>query len=109
MNKIAQIREMLAFLPEKDIKLANNLLDARHFVELKELVDSDVYKLDKKKLNLMSKLGTELETPEIVQEYYEVEEKFNKLRELQSEVNFQASAFESDLSDEEFFEPNDYD
>lgn len=104
MDKIAQIREMLNVLPEKDIKIANKLLDKRQFVELRELVDSDVYKCAKKKFQLELSSGEEPSS-----EYMEVETYYKSLKDLQDEVTEQAKAFESDLDDEEFFSPEDYD
>ena len=111
MTKIEQIREMInASLPEKDKKIAINLLDKRKFVELKELVDSDVFKEAQSKIKLFPLLdddGNLLEEPS--PEYAEAEERYNKLKDLQDEVNLQAQAFESDLDDEEYFIPEDYD
>ena len=111
MTKIEQIQEMInASLPEKDKKIAINLLDKRKFVELKELVDSDVFKEAQKKIKLFPLSdddGNLLEEPS--PEYAEAEERYNKLKDLQDEVNLQAQAFESDLDDEEYFIPEDYD
>lgn len=110
MSKINQIREMLNILPEKDIKIANKLLDKRQFVELKELVDSDVFKIGQTKIKLMPPAdsdGNLLEAP--TQEYADAEVKYNQLKELQAEIDVQAAAFESDLNDEEFYSPEDYD
>ena len=43
------------------------------------------------------------------QEYADAEVKYNQLKELQAEIDVQAAAFESDLDDEEFYSPEDYD
>lgn len=110
MEKIIQIRGMLEFLPtKKDQKIANDLLDKRKFVELKELVDSDVRKLSNRKLQLIPKIdddGNLLEEPS--KEYTEAEERYNKLKELQAEVDIQAAAFE-DPDEESYYIPEDYD
>lgn len=83
---------MLAFLPEKDIELANKFLDKRDFVRLKELVDSDVIKLGRKVADQTSKFVTEHGE----EGYYmatELDEQFNVLKNLQMEVDIQAAAF----------------
>lgn len=111
MNKIDQIREMIdSSLPEKDKRIANSLLDKRKFLELKELVDSDVFKTAKRKTQLLPLAdddGNLLEEPS--PEYAEAEERYNKLEDLQAEVDAQAAAFESDLDDDDYFMPEDYD
>ncbi len=92
MNKITQLRQMLAFLPEKDIELANKFLDKHDFVRLKELVDSDVIKLGRKITNEISKFVDEHgEDGDYIAT--ELDEQFNVLRNLQMEVDIQAAAF----------------
>jgi predicted transcriptional regulator len=100
---------MLNALPEKDIELANKLLDKRQFVDLKELIDSDVYKINKTKYSLSPRTdddGNLLENPS--KEYIYAESKYNQLKELQAEIDLQAEAFES-ISEEYYYSPEDYD
>ena len=93
MNKIDQIRKMInEALPDKDKNIANKFLDERKFDELKEIVDSDVFKVARKKIQLspvIDENGNILEEPS--KECIEAEEIYDKLKELQSEVNAQTS------------------
>lgn len=93
MNKIDKIREMInTALPDRDKSIANKFLDERKFDELKEIVDSDVFKAARKKVQLspvIDENGNILEEPS--KECIEAEEIYDKLKELQSEVNAQTS------------------
>lgn len=101
MSTIDKIRNLFKFLPQKDIELANDFLNKRHFVELKELVDSDVTKAFK----LVEKLMPEEEDGQCTGEYVIAQAIYNELKTLQSMVDSQASAFEID--EVEYFEPLD--
>lgn len=101
MSTIDKIRNLFKFLPQKDIELANDFLNKRHFVELKELVDSDVTKAFK----LVEKLMPEEEDGQCTEEYVVAQAIYNELKTLQSMVDFQAAAFEID--EVEYFIPLD--
>ena len=60
MKIINQIRQYFIYLPVKDRKIAENLLDGRKFAELKELVDSDVVKITEKRYKLLLNDGSGL-------------------------------------------------
>ena len=75
MKKIEQIRELLQNLPEKDIPIANKLLDKRDFISLKEIVDADVYKANNAKFRLAPHSVDE----EPTLEYLHMENKFDRL------------------------------
>lgn len=94
MKLIDKIRIRLKYLPPKDCDLCNKLLDKRQFVELKEIIDSDVYKLSK----ALDKTTPKKENDLFSAKYENLEKRFNILKELQRMVNEQASAFE-DTSD----------
>jgi len=49
MTPTVRMLELIKYLPEKDIKLAETFIKTRNFVALKELVDSDLYKIKKAK------------------------------------------------------------
>ena len=108
MNKIDQIRKMINdALPDKDKNIANKFLDERKFDELKEIVDSDVFKVAKKKTQLSpvtDENGNILEGPS--KECIEAEEAYDKLKELQSEVNAQVPL---SLIQESSYTPDYYD
>lgn len=94
-------------LPDKDKSIANKLLDERKFDELKEIVDSDVFKAAKKKVQLfpvVDEKGNILEEPS--KECIEAEEIYDKLKELQSEVNAQVPL---SLIQESSYNPDYYD
>ena len=108
MNKIDQIREMINIaLPDRDKSIANKFLDERKFDELKEIVDSDVFKAARKKVQLspiVDENGNIIEEPS--KECIEAEEAYDKLKELQSEVNAQTSL---SLIQESSYTPDYYD
>lgn len=54
---IIKITNLIQYLPEKDIKFAEKFLKERQFEYLKEIVDSDIYKVlkDRKKEESMQK------------------------------------------------------
>lgn len=99
MATITQIREKFSCLPEKDIKIANKLLNKRDFLNLEELVNSDVEKMANKYFACNMQ-----EDPS--KECLAIEEQYNALKDLQSVVSEQASAFKEDLpnEDEEYIE-----
>ena len=99
MKKIKQIYDLLQNLPEKDIPIAVQLLDKRDFIGLKELVDSDVYIVN----NAKFKLSPHYIDEEPTLEYLNMENKFNKLKDLQYEVDKQAEAFEPEVINNEDF------
>lgn len=47
MTIIDEIKNLISILPEQDVQLALHFVDTRQFEHLKELVDSDVMKLQK--------------------------------------------------------------
>lgn len=101
MNVINQIRELLPNLPtKKDVELATKFLDERHFVELKEIIDSDIAKMRKVKYREELVAGTDSFDAE---KYAAAEETYNKLRELKDLVDPIAQDFLDPLqnSDEE--------
>lgn len=102
MTKIEQISQMINNLPDKDRKIAHNFLNKRKFVELKEIVDSDVVRL-KRKLN---KAAPKRPEDEPTTKYLNLETAYNAMTDLQTEVNSQAQAF-LDLYPEEdnFYNP----
>lgn len=104
MTVIEKIKNRLKYLPTKDIELCNKLLDKRQFIELKEIVDSDVYKLAKERDKIAPKRFNE----RFSTKYEKMEERYNVLKELQIMVNEQASIFE-DTSEYCFNIDVDYD
>ena len=71
---IIKITNLIQYLPEKDIKFAKKFLKERQFEYLKEIVDSDIYKVlkDRKK-------------EESVQKYTNID--LDSLYSLQSELS----------------------
>ena len=105
MKIINQIRQYFIYLPVKDRKIAENLLDGRKFAELKELVDSDVVKITEKRYKISLNDGSGLTEEEIVklaEKAAEIEEQYNNLKELQEIVNEQADPF---IEDESMYDP----
>lgn len=100
MSKIDQIHSMLTCLPKKDYKLALQFLDKRQFVELKEIVDSNIMYLKK----LMYRYSPKRDTTEPSERYIKLEQRYNIINKLKSEVDIQAQAF-IDLypEEEEYF------
>ena len=101
MKIVNQIRQYFIYLPVKDRKIAENLLDGRKFAELKELVDSDVVKITEKRYKLLLNDGSGLTDEEIVklaEKTADIEEKYNNLKELQEIVDEQAAPFIEDDS-----------
>ena len=47
MTIVDEIKSLITILPEQDVKLALHFVDTRQFESLKDLVDSDVIKLEK--------------------------------------------------------------
>lgn len=111
MNQITEIRKLLDWLPtKKDILLANKFLDGRKFEELKELIDSDVEKISRKRYNLYLKEvkdGEEKDLFDLPKACKEIEDKYNQLTYLQSIVNEQAAPFIEDLYDPSLTELDD--
>jgi hypothetical protein len=111
MNKITLIRQFFVHLPEKDQRFANDFLDKRKFVELKEIVDANVVKLDKKKSAMWKKetdaalaANPELNLSEFIpsEEYMALESTYDDLIQLQTIVDEQALPF----LEEEFYDPS---
>lgn len=50
MTIVDEIKSLISILPEQDVNLALQFVDTRQFESLKELVDSDVIKLEKQAL-----------------------------------------------------------
>lgn len=50
MTIVDEIKSLISILPEQDVNLALKFVDTRQFESLKELVDSDVIKLEKQAL-----------------------------------------------------------
>ena len=96
MTTIQKIKENLKCLPEKDIKIAENLLEKRDFIGLEELVNSDVEKTANKYFTALSALE---ETDSPTQEVINLEAEYQALKDLQSEVAPQAAAFKDELLD----------
>lgn len=44
---VQTIKELVHYLPEKDIKFANKFIDKRDFESLSDLVKSDIYKIER--------------------------------------------------------------
>lgn len=101
MNTIDKIRSLFVLLPQRDISIANKFLDKRDFLNLKDLVDSDVTKA----YNTFIKLMPEDENSEYSEAYIRAQVIYNDLKDLQSLVDKQAAAFEID--EVEYFEPLD--
>lgn len=101
MNTIDKIRGLFVLLPQKDINLANEFLNKRDFLSLKDLVDSDVIKA----YRALEKLMPEDENGECSEAYVRAYVIYNDLKDLQSLVDKQASAFE--INEVEYFEPLD--
>lgn len=49
MTIIEEIESLITILPDKDQEIANCFLKNRKFEELKEIIDSDIYKAEKEK------------------------------------------------------------
>lgn len=101
MNTISKIRNLFVLLPQKDINLANEFLNKRDFLNLKDLVDSDVTKAYNTLMNLMP----EDENGECSEAFVKAQVIYSNLKDLQTLVDKQASAFEIDEA--EYFEPLD--
>lgn len=101
MNTIDKIRGLFILLPQKDINLANEFLNKRDFLNLKDLVDSDVTKA----YNTFIKLMPEDENGEYSEDYLRAQVIYNDLKDLQVLVDKQAEAFEID--EVEYYEPLD--
>lgn len=100
MDKIAEIRMMFECLPERDIPIVNKFLDKRQFVEIKEIVDSDVAKFVKNNYNVIYS-GNMIPT----EEEFGIIEQYNILKDLQLVINSQAAAFiDENREEEEFYE-----
>ena len=113
MSQITEIRKLLEWLPtKKDILLANKFLDGRKFAELKELIDSDVEKINKKRYKLYQKEiksgEEEKEIDAIPKMYREIEDKYNQLKYLQSIIDEQAAPFIEELYDPSLSEIDEY-
>ena len=50
-SSLNRIKELIKVLPEKDLSLATEFLDNRNFQGILELVESDIYKAEKKDSN----------------------------------------------------------
>lgn len=96
MATITEICEMFRCLPPKDIPIANKLLFARDFLELKALIDSDVTKLERKRKN----------NPEDADDIA-LDEKYLKIIQLKNAVDEQAAAFSND-DIENYYEPDEF-
>lgn len=104
MNILNEIKEGIKQIPNvKDRNLANSFLDKRDFVNLKELVDSEVTK----EFNKIDKLINNETTAHSV-ECLTAQMIYNELRDLQCLVTEQAKAFLEDdvecLKDLEFYD-----
>lgn len=104
MNILNEIKEGIKQIPNvKDRNLANSFLGKRDFVNLKELVDSDVTK----EFNKINKLINNEATADS-EECLTAQMIYNELRELQCLVTEQAKAFLEDdleyLEDLEFYD-----
>lgn len=77
MTIIDEIKNLISVLPEQDVQLALNFIETRQFEHLKELVDSDVIKLNK------SALQYEHDTPE----YFVALSNLDNCLQLQQNVN----------------------
>lgn len=118
MNKITLIRQFFVHLPEKDQRFANDFLDKRKFVELKEIVDANVVKLDKKKSAMWKKetdaalaANPELNLSDFIpsEEYMELESTYDDLIQLQTIVDEQALPFlEEEFYDQSLVETPDF-
>ena len=98
MDQIAQIRKMFECLPEKDVPIVNKFLDKRQFVEIKEIVDSDVTKFAQKNYSVVFNVLTPTEKD------LDILEQYNALKELQLVINLQAAAFIDEEDDIEDYE-----
>jgi hypothetical protein len=99
MNTIDKIKSLFVLLPSKDIVLANEFLNKRDFLNLKDLVDSDVTKA----YNIFIKLMPEDENGECSEAYVRAQVIYEDLKDLQALVDKQAAAFEID--EVEYYEP----
>lgn len=96
---IDKIRGLFVYLPQKDINLANEFLNKRDFLNLKDLVDSDVVKVYK----ILEGLLPEEADGIITDECLKMQSIYNALKDLQHLVDIQASAFEIDI--DEYYTP----
>lgn len=101
MNTIDKIRSLFILLPQRDIDIANKFLNKRDFLNLKDLVDSDVTKAYNTFINLMP----EDENGEYSEAYLRAQVIYNDLKDLQALVDKQAAAFVID--EVEYYEPLD--
>jgi hypothetical protein len=46
-SKLNEIEELINFLPKRDEQIANKLLDTRQWVQLRDIVISDIYLAEK--------------------------------------------------------------
>lgn len=75
---VQTIKELVQYLPEKDIKFANKFIDKRDFESLSDLVKSDIYKIERD----INSIPEELEDEKIVKQKV-----LNQLENLKSEVD----------------------
>jgi hypothetical protein len=101
MNTIDKIKSLFVLLPSKDIVLANEFLNKRDFLSLKDLVDSDVTKA----YNILLQLMPEDENGECSEAYVRAQVIYSDLKDLQSLVDFQAVAFE--INEVDYYTPLD--
>ena len=99
MATVAQIKEGLNCLPEKDIKIANKLLDKRDFIGLEELVNSDVYKITNKYESLLLERK---EGEEPTEEIITLQTQYDAIKSLQEDVSAQAAAFKVEDEDDDY-------
>lgn len=103
-NPVDKIKKLIDFLPESDQALAHQFITMRDFESLKDLVHSDIYKLERKQLESIT-TPTEFLSPKT--------QNLTMLESLYFEIDmyisliYGVSNWESDGNDDDTFLPLD--
>lgn len=104
--KLQEIADLFQYLPERDKRIASIWLSRRKFVEIKEIVDSDVTLVSRQLSASIDNNG--LSADEYTKSCGEKELQLNKLKELQVKVDAIAKDFidldsDSDDNDSDYY------
>lgn len=95
---VQTIKELVQYLPEKDIKFANKFIDKRDFESLSDLVKSDIYKIERD----INSIPEEFEDERLVKQKV-----LSQLENLKSEVDSYLMLL--GYTEDELYNNDDYD
>ena len=98
VSPVQKMKELVQFLPEKDIKYANKFIEERNFEAFAELVKSDIVKLERS----IDKI-----TDEYSEERLELQRTLAQLEKLKSEIDSYLILL--GYSENELYGEDDYD